>query len=298
MFEELNNPHRLITRQINKSFPNSEIDRENLLTFLRLVNESYHGFDDERRFNKRVEEISSQELAAYNEELKLKNSFLDSFNHGMAHDVKNHTSNILGLIRMLKKYTVLEQKEMTESIVDKLYLSANQLSSIVGGFLYLSKAEGNIASQYELINQDHLKKAVDLETHYLILGRNIDIIYTFGIENLVFSEHILRIVLVNLISNSIKFSKPNVKGVINVSVRNTTEMVELIVNDNGLGMDLKSDKNKLYRMFSRNKNASRADGHGLGLFMVKKIIEFNQGTLDVQSEPNVGTKFIITFPLT
>ena len=85
--------NRLIARQLKK-VPGQDIySKEGIDAFLEMVNDTYNLFEEERRLNKRIEEISSKELELANEELRNKNEFLDSFNHGMAHDIKNHTSN-------------------------------------------------------------------------------------------------------------------------------------------------------------------------------------------------------------
>ena len=101
---ELENANRLTLRQLRK-FPDDTLyTKENIAAFVKLVNDSYNSFDEERRLNNHVVDLSSKELNTINEQLNEKNEFLDSFNHGMAHDIKNHMSNITGLVKKIKKY--------------------------------------------------------------------------------------------------------------------------------------------------------------------------------------------------
>ena len=134
---ELENANRLTLRQLRK-FPDDTLyTKENIAAFVKLVNDSYNSFDEERRLNNHVVDLSSKELNTINEQLNEKNEFLDSFNHGMAHDIKNHMSNITGLVTMLKKYHTRNEKIVVNTIIEKLELSSNQLTVIVQGFLYL-----------------------------------------------------------------------------------------------------------------------------------------------------------------
>ncbi len=294
---ELENANRLILRQL-RNFPDNFLySKEGVDTFLKLVNQTYNSFDEERRLNNRVVELSSKELEAINEQLNEKNEFLDSFNHGMAHDIKNHMSNIIGLVNMLKKYHLRDEKIVVNTIIEKLELSSNQLTAIVQGFLYLSRAESNIDSQFAVINEEEVINAINAETLFLTLDRNCHINYKFEIDKLFFSFHVIKIIFVNLISNSIKFSKKGISAQIDVRLKQNPENVVLEVKDNGVGMDLNNPNNKIFQLFNRTGNTKMVKGTGVGLFMIKKIVDRNSGTVEVVSEPQLGTTFTITIPL-
>lgn len=297
-FDLPENTHRLLKRQIKKSLENEALDeKERLSTFIQLINDSYHFVDDERNLYRRSDEISSKELMEVNEQLQSKNDFLDSFNHGMAHDIKNHTSNLQGLITMLRKYTALDNADMRDKIVEKLDLSVNQMVSIVQGFLYLSRAEGKIDSQYRIVDGDEIKTAIHLETQYLFSGRDYELNYSFELNDLFYSRHIIKIILVNLISNAIKFTPVDRKSIIKVTAKHNKEELELCVEDNGKGMDLNDPKNKIFGLFNRSEEGKDTKGFGVGLFVIKKIIERNSGNIQIHSTPNIGSTFTIKLPL-
>ncbi len=291
------NTNRLLSRQLAKIFPDGEFNEAGMNEFIRLVNVAYNASDQLRTMDNRVKEISGRELEEANRTLQAKNDFLDTFNHGMAHDIKNHTSNIIGLVSMLRKYHDKNNTEMLNTIIDKLDLSSNQLTSIVQGFLYLSRAEGNIESQYSIIDKEEIIKAVQIETQFLTIGKQCIITYDFEVQNLFYSPHILKIIFVNLISNSIKFSKK--EGALNVTAKlsHNLNTIELSVEDNGIGMDLDDKNNKIFELFNRSGNSRMVKGTGVGLFMIKKIVDRHQGTVKITSELGKGTKFLITLSL-
>ncbi|MCC6370657.1 MAG: HAMP domain-containing histidine kinase [Bacteroidia bacterium] len=294
---ERNFSDRLLQSQLKK-VPDGDIySKEGIDAFLKMVNEAYTGFEEERRLNKHIESLSNHELEVANEELRNKNDFLDSFNHGMAHDIKNHTSNIIGLITMLRKYHGRNDAKMIGTIIEKLDLSANQLTAIVQGFLYLSRAEANIDNQFAVINEDEVTTAINAETLFLTMGKDCRINYRFEINELFFSFHVIKIIFVNLISNSIKFSKKNEPIIIDVSLIQTPAGIELLVKDNGLGMNLSDPDNKIFELFNRTGDTRMVKGTGVGLFMIKKIVDRHAGKVAVDSELGKGTIFKIEIPI-
>jgi signal transduction histidine kinase len=287
--------HRLIARQLNKAFPQGQFTEAGFEKFIALVNDSYISTDEERILNQRVVEISQKELLAVNAELEEKNDFLDTFNHGLAHDIKNHTSNILGLITMLRKYASRKDGEMTNTIIEKIDLSAHQLTSIVQGFLYLSRAERLDDQEDKTVNGEQLEQEIILETQSLLQGKQIDLVFDFKQDKLHYSHHILKIIFVNLVSNSIKFSKPGKPNTIRVSLNNSAQEIQLEVQDTGIGMDLKNPENQIFKLFNQ-PDSTIAKGHGVGLFVIKKIVDKNKGTIKIDSTPGKGTTTVITFP--
>jgi signal transduction histidine kinase len=289
--------NRLTARQLRKAFPDDVFTEQGLELFIKLVNDSYNNVDDERILNQRAMQISQKELEGINNELNQRNVFLDTFNHGLAHDVKNHTANILGLIQMLRKYLSRGNTEMLEKILDRLDLSTHQLTSIVQGFLYLSKFENKTDDEFTEILPEVLQAAIQLEIQYLLLGKNITLNYAFSDNSLYYSRHILKIIFVNLISNSIKFSRPDVPGIIHARLERIEDELVLEVSDNGIGMDLNDPQNKVFRLFYRTDEAAGERGFGVGLYLVKKIIDRNQGGITINSTPGKGTCITVSLPL-
>tara|TARA_B100001109_G_scaffold255238_1_gene257329 strand:- start:5584 stop:6483 length:900 start_codon:yes stop_codon:yes gene_type:complete len=288
--------HRLLKRQLKKAFGNAEPNMEQFDSFISLVNASYKNFDEEREIYSRAEEISNRELNEMNAQLQEKNTFLDSFNHGLAHDIKNHTANFKGLLSMFKKYYAKKDEQKVEVIIEKLDRSIGQMSYILDGFLYLSRAEGKLDLQYTEIDAFRLKEHIRIETEYLVSGSNHEVNCDFEVEGLFYSQHILRIILVNLISNSIKFRKPNENAIVNASITHNESTIFLKVKDNGIGMDMNDPELKVIKMFNREEKDPTVKGYGVGLFMVKKILDYNKGSIQINSQLNEGTEIVIELP--
>jgi signal transduction histidine kinase len=104
----------------------------------------------------------------------------------------------------------------------------------------------------------------------------------------------LQNILQNLITNAIKYRKPDVDPVIEIKSRRLKEFIRLEVSDNGSGLDLDQHGKKLFGLFKRFH--LNTEGKGIGLYITKSIIENYQGKIEVESTPGEGTSFRIYFP--
>lgn len=288
--------HRLLKRQLKKS----GIDVQNLPTdindLLGLVSNSYYSFDEERKLNQRAVEISNNELKEINQQLEEQNAFLNSFNYGLAHDAKNHTANLKGLIKMFFKYRNTDPGMVTK-IGQKLELSVNQMSAIIDGFLFLSTIEGSSDELKKNINPDLLEEMIRVEIDYLLDDKKPNLIFNFEFEQLTFSYHVLRVILVNLISNSLKFSQKNIKAEIIATVRKEGDKLKITVKDNGIGMDLEDPDSTMFKLFDKRNKNTKVKGYGIGLFMIKRILDTKNGTISVKSALHQGTEVKIDLPI-
>ncbi len=113
-----------------------------------------------------------------------------------------------------------------------------------------------------------------------------------GCPTIRFSAKNLRSIIYNLLSNAIKYRSPERTPIVRVHCHETAEYLVLSVQDNGLGIDL-TQINKLFAMFKRLHN--HVEGSGIGLYMVKKIIENAGGRIDVESKVGEGSVFRVYF---
>lgn len=105
----------------------------------------------------------------------------------------------------------------------------------------------------------------------------------------------LKVVLNNLFSNSIKYSSKIEKPIINVSETNDKQNYVFCVEDNGVGFD-EEFKNKLFEVFQRLHSDNEYEGTGVGLALVSRIIEKHGGKIWAESKPMVSTKFFVALP--
>ena len=109
-----------------------------------------------------------------------------------------------------------------------------------------------------------------------------------------FSKTNLQALLQNLLSNAVQFAHPERSPKVRVSSRLSGEQLAIEVQDNGIGIDLETHENKLFGMFTRLHNQSA--GSGIGLYIVKKIMDSAGGEVQVHSKLNFGTTFTLLFP--
>lgn len=120
--------------------------------------------------------------------------------------------------------------------------------------------------------------------------------YANDIPRLLLDKNVMHIIFANLILNAIRYTAP--EGKVSVSVTHDRKNVFIAIADNGIGIPA-SERDKLFKKFSRADNAmiQNTDGSGLGLYMVKSLVDQTGGTITYTSEENRGTTFIVSFPL-
>ncbi|MBX9851972.1 MAG: GHKL domain-containing protein [Cytophagaceae bacterium] len=107
------------------------------------------------------------------------------------------------------------------------------------------------------------------------------------------SRTCLKSIIYNLLSNAIKYRSPQRNPIVEFKTEMSHDCLCLLIKDNGLGIDLQRNKQKLFSIFKRFHD--HVEGAGIGLYTVKKLVEKFEGNIDVESEPGVGTTFRINF---
>lgn len=118
-----------------------------------------------------------------------------------------------------------------------------------------------------------------------IIIEKLPVIYAFEVE--------LRLLFQNLISNAIKFSKPDVAPIVNIFSEEKESNYKFTVKDNGIGIDEKF-KQKIFLIFQKLHQNNKYTGTGIGLAHCKKIVELHNGTIVVNSQLNLGSSFQFT----
>ncbi len=121
----------------------------------------------------------------------------------------------------------------------------------------------------------------------ITLDINLDDITYIG------SKELLAQVWQNILGNAIKFSHQN--GTIQVTLTQTNEEVLITIRDNGIGMS-EEVKNRVFEKFYQGDSSHYSDGNGLGLALVKRIIDICKGTIEISSHEEVGTEFTVKLP--
>lgn len=252
--------------------------------FTIRLSESYH--EEEIRnmntsFNKMVKELSSIE--------SLRNDFVVN----VSHEFQTPIAAIEGYATLLQEPNLPQEErfEYTQMILE----SSRQLSALSGNILKLSKLETQeIAPEKKYFYLDeHLRQALLLLENSWS-KKNIDIdmdlptTYCYGCEDL------LTQVWINLYSNAIKFTPEY--GTIITKLKTTNKWIIVSISDTGIGMN-EDVKNRIFEKFYQGDKSRNFEGNGLGLTLVKRIIDLCQYKIEVESKPNFGTTFNIYLPL-
>jgi signal transduction histidine kinase len=240
-------------------------------------------------------QLKKQELEL-KKNAELKNQFLGMASHDLRNPLTGITLNASFLLRKLKGANLPELEKRVESISQLSKFMANliknllDISKIESGKLELNSAETDTSKMIQIITDFNRPAA---------LNKNIEIVTAFEehLPPIQLDPNLIEQVLNNLISNAIKFSMPETRVL--VSVKKKENYLEFSVQDQGLGIK-KEELSRLFIPFQVTSTKSTADekSTGLGLSIVKKIIELHNGKVWVESELGVGSTFSFSLPLT
>ncbi|MDQ3290023.1 MAG: PAS domain-containing sensor histidine kinase [Bacteroidota bacterium] len=237
-----------------------------------------------------------EEIIKKNEELQVINVDLDNFIYAASHDLKAPIANIEGLIELLKQELngIDSLDESTSHIFQHVSSSIKRFQNTVKDLTEISKLHKNL-TQGLLEEKINIKEVYEeiMEVSGFLYGNNKCEIQTdFKVQQLYYSRKNFRSILYNLLSNAFRYQSPERTCGIQLKTYEQDSYVVLSVRDNGLGIKEKN-KEKLFTMFKRFHN--HVEGTGIGLYMIKRIIENVGGKIEVESEEGVGTEFKVYF---
>lgn len=251
------------------------------------------------------------ELAAANQELRSShgkltstvkqlshiNSDLDNFIYTASHDLRAPISNIEGLMHAIQEDLSVESRKnpAIENLFGLMAASIERFKRTVHELTVITKIQRQDAAegQNEQVDLSRVTEEVLLDFSAEVKASNAKVeVDLRDCEPVVFSSKNARSIVYNLISNAIKYRSPERPLSLRITCSQQGSYKVLTVQDNGLGMDA-SDEGKVFGMFRRLHD--HVEGSGVGLYIVKKIIENAGGRIEVESKVNVGTTFSVFF---
>ena len=254
----------------------------------------------DRTADKKINQALSEAVRAAETANRAKSTFLSN----MSHDIRTPMNAIIGFTTLA--VSNMDDKERVQDYLSKILASGNHLLSLINDILDMSRIEsGKIhleETETNLSDVLHdLKTIVSGQIHAKQLELYMDAMDVTD-EDVYCDKTRLNQVLLNLLSNAIKFTPAG--GTVSVRLRQLPgtrkdrEQYEIRVKDNGIGMSPEFAK-RIFDPFERERSStvSRIQGTGLGMAITKNIVDMMGGTIEIRTEPDKGTEFIIRVAL-
>lgn len=225
--------------------------------------------------------------------LDTQNNQLKSFSHMLSHNLRNHAGNISLLSSMLVE--AKDDPEDFDEMVSNLLKVSSRLNQTLDDMSEGLKVKENSHIQKDRLSFSAITQSVT-ETIQADLSRSDAVLTTdFQIEDVLFPKVYLESIITNLVSNALKYAKPDVPPVIDLSTykNEQTGRVVFSCTDNGQGIDLDLHGDKLFNLYNVFHN--HKDAHGVGLYLVRLQIESQDGEIQVKSKPGKGSTFSVVF---
>ncbi|MFW5726743.1 MAG: sensor histidine kinase [bacterium] len=224
------------------------------------------------------------------EELQRVNEELDNFVYTASHDLKAPISNLEGLLQLMKQKLHSQMEMGLQRVFEMMSLQVHKLKLIISDLSDVGKIRREAADYFEEVGLLELVKEFQINNHERIRQKNATITTRLGEEKVYFSSRLMRSVIHNLLDNAIKYSKPEVPPEIELTSEMTNNQLVMKVKDNGRGI-APEHQQKIFGMFTRFNRDQ--EGTGIGLYIVKRIMEEYGGMITLDSKPGEGTTFIL-----
>ncbi|MGI4820338.1 MAG: PAS domain-containing protein [Janthinobacterium lividum] len=238
--------------------------------------------------------VSNEELMTTNRQLMRTNVDLDTFIYTASHDLKAPITNIEGLLTALRDYlpAKVQRQELVSRVLLMMQGAVERFQLTIAQLTDVSRLQQAQNQPTEHVNLAATVEAVRLDLLSLIEATGTQLTIDVGEQfYLMFAPQHLRSVIYNLLSNAIKYRHPERIPQVLLRASRIQDTVVLTVQDNGLGIDA-AHQSRLFGLFQRLH--SHVEGSGVGLFMVKRLVENAGGTISVHSELGVGSIFTVT----
>lgn len=236
---------------------------------------------------------SNQRVQAANQQLTAANAELEAFSYSVSHDLRAPLRHIDGFADMLSKHAKASLDEKGKRFLNTISESAKRMGTLIDDLLVFSRM-GRAEMANGTVDMDALVREVVKEQQAENPARNIE----WKIDTLptvTGDKALLRQVLVNLIANAVKYSRPRDPAIIQITCAEGDGEKIFTIRDNGVGFDM-AYADKLFGVFQRLHRAADFEGTGIGLANVRRIILRHGGRTWAEGKLNEGSTFHFTLP--
>jgi chemotaxis family two-component system sensor kinase Cph1 len=232
------------------------------------------------------------ELRVLNEKLRAAYAELDTFSYTISHDLKNPLTTIKSYSQLIKlRFGSVDKLLPLAERIEAGALRMQQMIEEVLGYSRVGQTKLNV------VNVDMTKVLNDLKGDLLVSSKSDKLAIQVGdTPDITGDRTMIFQIFSNLIGNAVKYSEKAESPVVEINGKVSDDSVSYTIRDNGVGID-PSEHGKIFELFSRAKNSDDFEGTGVGLSIVKRMLEKHHAQIKLQSEPGKGSIFSITFPV-
>lgn len=263
-----------------------------------------HVFIQEEELHEKMQYIEglNQKLTLAAEQADAANAAKTAFLFNMSHDIRTPMNAIMGFTMLLRKS--LDDPEKRKDYLDKIEGSSNVLLSIINNVLEMARIEkGHIVVEETAWNADQFNDTLYSVFFEVMRQKDIEFTREVNVQNdyVMCDSTKLREVFYNILSNAYKYTNPGGKVHMKLeeipSDREGFAIYRTTITDTGIGMS-EEYLPHIFEEFSREKNSTQntIEGTGLGMPIVKRLVDLMGGTIEVKSKKGVGSTFIVTLP--
>ena len=215
------------------------------------------------------------------------------FSANVSHELKTPLTTISGYAEMISNDMVKDSD--IKNIATKIGDESERLLNLIEDIIKLSQLdEGLIKENFKSFDIKTLAEDIVKRLEFSALEKNITISLSCDKHIISANFNMISDLLFNLIDNAIKYNRDY--GNVNISIENLENKTKIIVSDTGIGIE-KDELNRVFERFYRvdKSRSQKIKGTGLGLSIVKHVVEYHNGTINIESEPNAQTKIIVIF---
>lgn len=217
------------------------------------------------------------------------NKRLLNFSYIVSHNLRSHTSNIASIMDLIESSDTEEEKEEMIQLLKSVSYSLNETMTHLNEVI-------NIQTNVDLVSEPlNIRQYIEIVQSQLLKQITAkDVSFTIDIPDdtmVNYNPAYLESILYNLMSNAIRYKHPDRKPIITLKWFKENNQNVLQISDNGIGIDLIRNADKIFGMYKTFSN--NPESKGIGLFITKNQIDAMGGTITVESEPNLGTTFKI-----
>ncbi|MCB1192683.1 MAG: PAS domain-containing sensor histidine kinase [Leptospiraceae bacterium] len=242
--------------------------------------------------NRKITEEETKKALEKEKELnELKSRFVSM----VSHEFKTPLTSIKSSAQLLQKNFHKWTEEKIDKYIQNVIFSVDRINQLLENTLFLGKIE--IEFKPKMANLKNLINKILQEIYFIFKEDNykISMNITGSYQSVFLDPIILRHILINILSNAIKYSKSQTLNHIEINVNCSENSISLKIKDHGIGIPEK-DQKLIFQPYHRSSNVGSIPGTGLGMVVIKKFVDIHKGSIEIMSKEQEGTTVQLTFP--